>query len=357
MKTIKTMETMKRMETGETREGGTAYCETCRGLREYVVAKAPATGRLKGEEYGYLSDVARCAACGTDVDVGSIRDRNLDALYDAFRAKNGIVPRDVVARLPAKYGIGKRPLSRILGMGELTFTRYLDGAVPSTPYSELLRRVDEDPRFYLELLEGNRDKLDSDKAYEKSLRTVMGLMGIQATKGGKLFRVADYLVRRSGDTTNLSLQKALYYAQGFHFAFTGRYLFPENCEAWVLGPVYPTIYNAYKLYRYDPIPGETEPGTEGFEEEEIAVLDGVVAHVCCYSGNELLRFTHEEKPWIDARKGKAPEEKSNAVIPKARIGDYFVQVKEEYRMKTPDDIAKYTQDLFARVRTEKGRSR
>ena len=55
------------------------------------------------------------------------------------------------------------------------------------------------------------------------------------------------------DITPLALQKLLYYAQGFFKAFTGEYLFHNNCEAWVHGPVYRSVYYKYKNYGYNPI--------------------------------------------------------------------------------------------------------
>ena len=45
-----------------------------------------------------------------------------------------------------------------------------------------------------------------------------------------------YLLYKCEDITPLALQKALYYVQGFYYAFEGRFLFDEDCEAWVHGP-------------------------------------------------------------------------------------------------------------------------
>lgn len=54
------------------------------------------------------------------------------------------------------------------------------------------------------------------------------------------------------DITPLVLQKALYYDQGFYYAFEGQFIFNEDCEAWVHGPVYRKVYNRYSTYRFDP---------------------------------------------------------------------------------------------------------
>ena len=44
----------------------------------------------------------------------------------------------------------------------------------------------------------------------------------------------------------LKLQKLLYFAQGFSYAFYDKELFNDDFEAWVHGPVIPSIYHEYK---------------------------------------------------------------------------------------------------------------
>lgn len=51
----------------------------------------------------------------------------------------------------------------------------------------------------------------------------------------------------------LKLQKLLYLAQGFSYAFNDKPLFDDDIEAWVHGPVVPIVYNEYKEYKYNPV--------------------------------------------------------------------------------------------------------
>lgn len=41
--------------------------------------------------------------------------------------------------------------------------------------------------------------------------------------------------------TNMKLQKMLYYQQGLHLAYFGTPLFDEDLEAWMYGPVVPSV--------------------------------------------------------------------------------------------------------------------
>lgn len=74
------------------------------------------------------------------------------------------------------FKIGKRPLSLLLGWGEQTFSRYCDGDMPTKQYSDILKRIYEDPIYYLSVLEDNKDRLKSMISYEKSKATTMNFM-------------------------------------------------------------------------------------------------------------------------------------------------------------------------------------
>jgi uncharacterized phage-associated protein len=147
-----------------------------------------------------------------------------------------------------------------------------------------------------------------------------------------------YLLSQCEDITPLALQKALYYIQGFYYAFYKTFLFSEECEAWVHGPVYRDIYFRYRDYRFDPIEGNDEFDDTVFSSSEKAILDSVIKNVCCYSGKVLEKFTHSEAPWL-ATRGDLPETvASDRTILKKQIGDYFSAVKEKYNMINPNDI-------------------
>ena len=144
------------------------FCEECRNDVEYTTASVPMTGTIKGKEYHYTGTEARCSDCGNLVFVPEISDDNLRSLYNVFREENGIVSLDVICAIPEKYDIGKRPLSLLLGWGELTFSRYCDGDIPTRQYSDILQRIYNEPQFYSELLEANKANLKSQRTYEKT---------------------------------------------------------------------------------------------------------------------------------------------------------------------------------------------
>ena len=325
------------------------FCEECRNDVEYTTASVPMTGTIKGKEYHYTGTEARCADCGNLVFVPEISDDNLRSLYNVFREENGIVSLDVICAIPEKYDIGKRPLSLLLGWGELTFSRYCDGDIPTRQYSDILQRIYNEPQFYSELLEANKANLKSQRTYEKTRRAVDALLSVDAPSNSKINAVIQYLLYQCEDITPLALQKALYYIQGFHFAFYRTFLFPEDCQAWTHGPVYRDIYFRYRDYRFDPIEKTTTFDTSVFSASEKAICDSVINNLCCYSGKILERFTHNEAPWLTTRGDLPDSAPSDRIIEKSVIGAYFDAVKAKYNMVNPRDIKDYAQDMFQQL--------
>ena len=325
------------------------FCEECRNDVEYTTASVPMTGTIKGKAYHYTGTEARCADCGNLVFVPEISDDNLRSLYNVFREENGIVSLDVICAIPEKYDIGKRPLSLLLGWGELTFSRYCDGDIPTRQYSDILQRIYNEPQFYSVLLEANKANLKSQRTYEKTRRAVDALLSVDAPSNSKINTVIQYLLYQCEDITPLALQKALYYIQGFHFAFYRTFLFSEDCQAWTHGPVYRDIYFRYRDYRFDPIEKTTTFDTSVFSASEKAICDSVINNLCCYSGKILERFTHNEAPWLTTRGDLPDSAPSDRIIEKSVIGSYFDAVKAKYNMVNPRDIKDYAQDMFQQL--------
>lgn len=71
----------------------------------------------------------------------------------------------------------------------------------------------------------------------------------------------------------LKLQKLLYFAQGFSYAFYDKELFNDDFEAWVHGPVIPSIYHEYKSYEYNPI--DLNYNLKEFNKDVIDLLEYV----------------------------------------------------------------------------------
>ena len=144
-------------------------------------------------------------------------------------------------------------------------------------------------------------------------------------------RVADYIIHffhEHGDPiTNLKLQKLIYYTQGWHLGIHERPLFDDRLEAWLHGPVQPTLYHALKTYRWNPI--SEDPGEVLLPRTVKAHIDEVLEEYGGKSAYELERLTHAEDPWLNARGEAQMDEPSEAVISQQDMKDYFRAMLDE----------------------------
>ena len=325
------------------------FCEECRRDVDFIVNDKQMVGIIKGKTYEYTGKVAYCIDCESEIYVDEVNDFNLRALYDEYRKKNDIISLDEILKICSKYEIGKRPLSLLLGWGEQTFSRYCDGDIPTKQYSDILKKIYEDPFFYNQILEENKNNLKTEIAYKKSKMTVAQLIGKDSNEKSKINMVIEYLLNQCEDITPLALQKSLYYVQGFYYAFYNKFLFEEDCQAWVHGPVYPDIYYRYRDFKFDSIECTAKIDGSVFTSSEIAVLDSIAKNLCCYSGKVLEKFTHSESPWLSARGNLIETELSDQIIRKEDIGRYFESVKEKFNMINPNDIKSYAQTMFKQI--------
>lgn len=314
------------------------FCENCKSTNDYLTKEEKLTGTIKGKTYFYNGKNAYCKKCHKLVYVHEINDHNLERLYDQYRQHNNIISLDKIKEIPEKYGIGKRPLSLLLGWGEITFSRFYDGDIPTIEYSETLKEVYYKPSYFNDLLEKNKELL-KDVAYKKSKDKVNKLLKETSSKIGV---VADYITKKC-DVTNLTLQKLLYYIQGFYYAFYETFIFNENCKAWQYGPVYGEKYYNYKHFGKEIIDSKNSFELGLLSEDEISLIDSILKCFACYGGSNLIEFTHHEKPWLETKK--------NHVIKKELIASYFVDVKSKYNMKKPKDIHKYSEDMFKKYKS------
>ena len=177
------------------------------------------------------------------------------------------------------------------------------------------------------------------------------LLSDMVSGDSKLYNVVQYILSECNDITNLALQKSLYYVQGFMKAFNDIFMFEEDCEAWVHGPVYKEVYQRFSNFGYGAINEDSEIKFDSscFTTEEKLVIDRVIRHLACYSGKVLELFTHLEEPWVKTRGNLPRNINSNRIIEKDLIEDYFKAVCEKFNMLSPADIKSYSVEMFGRI--------
>lgn len=133
--------------------------------------------------------------------------------------------------------------------------------------------------------------------------------------------------REAGDSiTHLKLQKLLYYAQAWSMVVLNKSLFKEDFEAWMHGPVLPSVWESYKKYGFDALP--VCACDNDLPENILKLLEDIKSVYGEKSAKYLEELTHSETPWKHSRNGTAPEARSTKAIPKEIMFTYYQQLQE-----------------------------
>ena len=119
--------------------------------------------------------------------------------------------------------------------------------------------------------------------------------------------LAKYILQKCIDDScpisHLQLQKILYYVQG-EFLKEDRKAFNDPIEAWMFGPVVPSVYERYCMNGAMPILGvpdwmkTEEDKIPEISEEVKKIVDKVAETKRALSPWDMLRATHEKDgPW------------------------------------------------------------
>lgn len=325
------------------------FCEKCNKLVEYNISEHDEEIKIKGKVYKYKRLIGHCKNCGEEISSNELMDENLDRIDKSYRNEEKIITTNEINKILSKYKIGKKPLSKLLGWGDITLIRYLNGDVPSKVYSDQLYKILNDENYMSELLEKNKN-LITDKAYNNVKDAINKLKDRFDYVEDEIDIISKYIIVIGKEITPLALQKILYYAQGFYKAFFGKFLFNDDCQAWVHGPVYVNIYEKYKDFKSANIIIDIDYDIEDMiVDEKKEILDAVIKYFGYYNGKALEKMSHYETPWINARRGLLPSKNSNNVISKKDIKEYFEKVKIKFDMINILDIKKYSDDQFKRV--------
>lgn len=96
------------------------------------------------------------------------------SMKDAYRRKQGLLTVGDISSIRRKYGISQSDLCLLLGWGKKTITRYEGHQVQDVAHDTILRKLGEDPEWFLTLLELVKDSF-SASAYGKYRETATRL--------------------------------------------------------------------------------------------------------------------------------------------------------------------------------------
>jgi len=120
--------------------------------------------------------------------------------------------------------------------------------------------------------------------------------------------VSSYFIKQG--VTPLKLQKLLYYSQVWYFVRFNKILFNDKIKAWILGPVVYDVWDNFKYMKRSSIIPTSRAKDIDFDSAILAHLFDVWNSYGHLSGSDLVDLTHDDLPWLLARKGLLKDQPS-----------------------------------------------
>jgi putative zinc finger/helix-turn-helix YgiT family protein len=286
---------------------------------------------FKGIEVSFDATYEYCAHADEYLETEDMIKANSLAMKDAYREKVGLLTSQEIIRIRDKYEVSQKDFSEILDWGRATITRYENHQVQDRAHDDVLRKIDSDPKWFLQMLTRAKGKI-SDKAYDKyhkSASTEFRRMknrylmdSIQALyadfvddiiTGGvelnlnKVIEIINYYASKVSSLHKVKLMKMLWYGDSVSYKRRGKSITGLVYSALPMGAV-PEGYEQILdldgvefetvLYDLDRMGYKFYP-VEGFKikeltPQEIEILDTVIAEVGHLNSQEIIDKMHDE---------------------------------------------------------------
>lgn len=253
---------------------------------------------------------------------------------------NKTITKSEIETILKKYQIGKKPLSKVLGWGEITIIRYLEGSTPSKLHSSILLDIKNNPNKFSEYLENNKH-LITNVAYRKTKNQLKKLTEKESQT--PINYITKYILSQNNDITFITLQQILFYIEGFSLALLNKNILLSN----------PTIKNQtfnyletsdyFQNYNYlNTIHIETNNlplNKKYLKKEEQELINEIINILKYYSSYTIMEITKIIFP--DLLKNIEPTEEDIYLA--------FKKICYQNQIKTSSDVSEYIKKIFQRI--------
>jgi len=127
---------------------------------------------------------------------------------------------------------------------------------------------------------------------------------------------------RGKKLTPMQVLKLVYLAHGWTLAYTGEPLIKDRIEAWMYGPVIPSLYETMRAYHGAPVSAPLPaPLNENLSDEQKSIIERVYNTYEELNGVQLSNLTHlPNTPWDKVYNQGAGDW---GIIPDALIQDFY----------------------------------
>ena len=313
-------------------------CPICGKEHEVEIRKRKSQIKIKDIMVDYDEIYYRCTNVSDEDDneyvSGKMMDKNLLEAKDIYRKEKGLLTSNEIKQIRKKYGLTQAEFSFLLGLGEITITRYEKKLIQDETYDKIMRLVYEDAFLALDYLKENKDKFKNEKRYEeieKNIKKIviqdaveyfnkkellskyvdfenMSIMnGFKNIDISKLEAVINYIANKNNNLYKVKLMKLLWYIDMLYYkkygkSLTGLVYIHQKLGALPVGfeelmklksiDVKEEVKDESTIYHILP---NNDYKVEKLSKQEKDVIDTIINKFEDFNTNQIVEYMHNEK--------------------------------------------------------------
>lgn len=316
------------------------HCSICGEEHEVELCEEKVEKPVKDDIVEYTENYYRCNKY--DIEnifmTGNMWNKSLLNRIDAYRTKNNLLTSIEIKQIRDKYKVTQAELSFLLGLGEVTITRYETKQIQEVSNDNMLREINNNAILTLNLLEKNKERFSEKryKAISDEIKLVIDnetikylneqeiickyinyteeslLNGNCVLDINKLKSVLAYITKKMGEVKKVVLMKLLWYIDALSFknnnkSITGLVyvhmpfgaLPVASDELLELSSInYEKKYNTEEHLEYK-ITNNPEYKIVGISKIEKEIIDKVIEKFKNYRSSEISEYMHKENAYIE----------------------------------------------------------
>lgn len=319
-------------------------CPICDKNHEIEERKRIAYTTIKDDKVAYEETYYFCKNGKEDeceFVTGKMMNTNLLNARNQYRVLHGLLTSYEIVEIREQYGLSQVDLSKLLGWGEATISRYESKAIQDEAYDNVLRMVKADSLMAYKLLEKNRRQFSNEKYQEIKTKITDNLdtkgkeylkrsvfeceyipfsepsdsNGYQKLNIDMLERIISYYARISGELSKAKLMRMLWYADALMYKKRGKtmtglvYRKDEmgvspigHSQIMELDNVKVEIEEDCECTKYKIM--ENPDIEEDFLDDEIQVLNCILFKFKGLEAKDVSKYVRDEKPYLDSKIGE-----------------------------------------------------
>jgi putative zinc finger/helix-turn-helix YgiT family protein len=308
------------------------FCPACGKESEWEVFMRPEIFDVRGENIPVEVEVLRCPECHEEFEDLKSKNDPYKSAYVIYRSRKGLLQPEALLSFRKKYNLTQKELGQVLGFGEVTLSRYENGALQDEAHDRLLREMMK-PNNLLDFIQKNpgiiadkkQETLETQllKEFTKALLpTCLQNQNPSILNGQRIFdftKVVNMtkLLTHDHGVYKSKLLKLFYYADFLHYKTNKVSISGMKYAHATFGPV-PDKHELILAILVEQDPsieiqstelGELYTSTTTFDAsslsiDEIASLTTVYKYFKEFNVKSIEEFSHFEPGWIKTPNGK-----------------------------------------------------